>query len=397
VAVAPDGSVIVVGSFATLEEGGTLSLGEASIESDGLTGFVTRYDADGELHWLRALSNGFRVQPHRVAAGADGSVVVTGLMSRDGLEIDGLSARCDVARCAFVAKVDVGGAVRRLTPFWGTGEVRVAGVTPAPWGYLVWGTHLCSLHIGDEEHSSRACRGGPLFASFVARVDHVGDILSVTLIEPEAMSSVAVHDAAQGTDGRFAVSMTAFGSLSIDSTEIAPETPLSIAAWSSMELEPWSWPLGSVEDGVYPSDIAWLGDDIAVVGRATGRFALDGVEITADDGDPLSARRSEDRLQWSRVYAGRSDHSLTDLTVTDDGGLVVAGSAAGNTDLGSGPIAPGPGRGIVAGLDGRGRLVWQHVVAGDGSVARAVASGAGVVAVLEEAGESMGAVRLLVP
>lgn len=82
VAVCPDGSVVVAGSFESSAVFGALlwvPLGLAS--NGGADGFVARYDPDGNLLWVRGIGGPGDDSALDVAVGADGAVYVGGHFS----------------------------------------------------------------------------------------------------------------------------------------------------------------------------------------------------------------------------------------------------------------------------------------------------------------------------
>jgi len=105
IAVTPKGDVYVTGSFS-----GTVTLGEArSLDAEGKSLFVARYDTDGQLVWSRLAGNDQEQSGHNIAVGPRGDCYVSGYVS-GVVELSGHKFGSSTSvKDIFVARLDAEG------------------------------------------------------------------------------------------------------------------------------------------------------------------------------------------------------------------------------------------------------------------------------------------------
>ncbi|KYG02086.1 hypothetical protein BE21_05660, partial [Sorangium cellulosum] len=301
--------------------------------------FVARIEADGAVAWVRRLVDEGHGALRSLAVDAEGDIAVAG-------ELAGVMGAVDLTAPeaqGFVVKLDAWGE-----PRWGT------LVPGKPQDVAVWAA-------GDVVVASALLRHGGSDVA-VARYDPEGEPLWERVFD------------GPGTQEPTGVAVDAYGDVLLTGTfegdlhfgEGAPH--LSSAGMSDLFLATLdeggehvasrSFGDGRRQRG---GDIATgPGGEIALSGTFEGLLGLGGGSALFSEGFSafvveLGAAREH---RFSRAYAAEQPPHLA---LEADGGLVLAGTVEGPTDLGGGPLE-GAGRGsdiVVARLDAEGRHVWS--------------------------------------
>lgn len=115
VAVDADGNSYMVGYF-----NGSATFGSSTINGRGMTDiFVSAYDPDGNLRWVRSAGSDGADEAYGVAVDTEGNVYVTGIISGNAT-FDNLSASGASAGSGFVARYDADGTIEWVQEIGGT-------------------------------------------------------------------------------------------------------------------------------------------------------------------------------------------------------------------------------------------------------------------------------------
>ncbi|WP_437996088.1 hypothetical protein WMF26_33605 [Sorangium sp. So ce185] len=325
--------------------------------------FVARIEADGAVAWVRRLVREGKGALRALAVDAEGNVAIVGEL--EGMMDAELTAD---SLQGFVIKLDADGGLVR-------------------WGELL---------SGKPQDVAMSAAGDVVVAS--ALLGHGGSDVEVTRYSPEGEQLWERVFDGPGTQEPTGVAVDAYGDVLLTGTfegdlhfgEGAPH--LSSAGMSDLFLAKLdeggehvasrSFGDGRRQRG---GDIAiGPGGEIALSGTFEGLLSLGGGSALFSDGFSafvveLGAAREH---RFSRAYAAEQPPHLA---LEADGGLVLAGTVEGPTDLGGGPL-DGAGRGgdiVVARLDAEGRHVWSKRLGPGAGERGGSRSAAGVAALVD--------------
>lgn len=148
VALAPDGDVIVAGSFA-----GPVDFGDQQHQSvnDSSDGFVARLNGDtGATKWSARLASGFDDSVAGVSVGSDGDIAVAGTFASTGL-LGGTPVEARGGDDVFVAVFDATGAQRWQRVVGSGGDDDVAGIARVGSAVVVAGSFPAPLYVEDGD------------------------------------------------------------------------------------------------------------------------------------------------------------------------------------------------------------------------------------------------------
>ncbi|WP_437644232.1 hypothetical protein [Sorangium sp. So ce362] len=329
------------GGFAILggEFEGSLDLGAGPIATGAERDvFVARIEADGAVAWVRRLVDEGQGALQALAVDAGGEIAIAG----DLVGVMGAAGLTAPAQQGFVVKLDAGGGLR-----WGTllpGKPQDVAVSAA--GDVVVASALLGHGGSDVAVARLSAAGVPLWTRVFG---------GAGTQEP---TGVAV-------DARGDVVLTGTFEDDLDFGEGAPR--LSSAGMSDVflaKLDERGEHVASLAFGdgrrQYGGDIEiGPGGEIALSGTFEGLLDLGSGTLFSEGLSAfvveLGAAREH---RFSRAYPAEQPPRLA---LEADGGLVLAGSVEGPTDLGGGPL-DGAGRGsdiVAARLDAEGRHVWS--------------------------------------
>jgi len=402
VAMAPDGDVIVVGSFA-----GTIDTLDGPISSvGGPDVLVAKVAWSGELRWARRYGQEGAQRATAVDVDDDGRIAIGGELEGDliaGEKVVSSAGGTD----GFIALLNQDGEMRWAKTIGdtvlddGSAEAEhqtVAAVKLMPGGGIAAGgsffgdvTIGADHHVSDGEDSfvvqsdtygklfwSRAI-GGPgdqrltsLDVNGDGRIFLGGAFTNVAVLGPhklEAQGSEDIFAAALDAEGSFAWTR-GFGSVDserLTSLSLDGEGDLVVAGTFYKALAFGSQPNqmivgegGSdgfvarlhVQDGDYvharalngplweqPTSVSAHGQDVAVVGSFSGAMDLDvGTMVTVDEDAFVGDLDADLDGIWSQRYGALGSQSATAVTHTEDGAVVFAGDYEQGIDLGEGML-----------------------------------------------------------
>jgi len=368
VALLPDGSSLVTGSFE-----GTMSFGTTTLTSaDGTDFYVAKFDAAGGFVWARAAGGTGYDAGTGIVALADGSALVTGRFL--GPAMFGTTTLSG----DFVAKIDAAGNV-----VWATvAPYSVEGVAALPDG--------SSLVIGQASG-----------AIAVGRLDAAGTVVwtrQAALSGYGYGSSIAaLADGSAIITGAFD-GMATFGAITLTSAGISDAFVAKLDAAGSFV---WATSAGGTGTD-YGQDVAVLPDGSTLV---AGRF-----DLTATFGSTtLTSGGSSDAFVtkldavgsfvWATRMGGADYDFASGIASLPDGSAILTGSFEEEAAFGSTTLtSAGFGDAFAAKLDPSGSVVWASRAGGpvndDGSRVAARADGSAVVTGRFEGTASFGSTTL---
>jgi len=175
-----DGSVVIVGSFAAETIWDPDGPNEISITPDKADPFIVKYTAAGELAWLKTATGTEWESAQRVAAYADGSIIVTGGFGsqiRLGVgETNDTTLNSTAGEAAFIARHNADGALAWARVLWDTEDASAAGLASYPDGsFIVTGAFngTVTFGAGDPNETTRTVSD---WTSFNARYNSDGTL-----------------------------------------------------------------------------------------------------------------------------------------------------------------------------------------------------------------------------
>ncbi|WP_257451429.1 hypothetical protein [Archangium lipolyticum] len=343
---------------------------------------VSKYSPRGELLWVRLLEaparTGVRpyVRAQALTADRHGNLFLTGQQS-GGLDLGG----GPLPAGAFLARLDPEGHPRqaRALPISATelavntwGDITLSGVLSGqvdfgqgpvtgngnaylvqygPEGGLRWvyvdSARGVPMDLAQDEAGDLYLAGGqflppsPFPTPFLTRITSEGRHQWTRRLQ--GASGLAMSVAARG--GQVVVSGHFTGSFAFrQQTFSAPATRGLVLAYEREGKERWGYLLGSTW-GLVAVD---QGQGVVVAGRYTGCEDF-GLGLGGLEGYPgatnlyvLRLQRPTGKLQWFHGYPSTGTLPQ-DLSVTRQGEATLVGTFRDPVDLGTGPLAPGPG------------------------------------------------------
>jgi hypothetical protein len=127
IALAPDGSVLVAGTFR-----GTLDVGTGKLEAYGVKrAYVARFEADGHPRWSVALTPATQPSIDAIAIGPGGSILLAGATN----DAHGSSASTDAR--PFLATLDGEGQLQKVEVLSAEGSAGIRGLAVEPSGSVI--------------------------------------------------------------------------------------------------------------------------------------------------------------------------------------------------------------------------------------------------------------------
>ena len=378
-AAVDDGGAVITGNFY-----GTVDFGDVTLTSAGEDdGFTFKVDDAGRLVWATHTGTGTgRVFPSSIAATSDGGAIVTGVFegaARFG-EVTLTSAG---ERDGFTFKVDDAGRLVWATHTGtGTDQVLVGPVAAtADGGAIVAGRFVGTARFGEVTLAS----AGGTTDGVTFKVDGAGRVVWASRTGTANGSDfVSLGSVAATTDGGAIIAgqfwgSARFGNVTLTSAGGADGVTFKI---DSAGRVAWVSRAGSGPDRVYAPSVTVTADGGAVV---AGRF-----EGTARYGDlTLSSVGNADgvtfkldstgRVVWVTHLPATTTIHPQSVAATTDGGAVVTGGFTGTTHVGDVTLTSTEGGGIDAitfKVDSAGRVLWVAQSGQGGANSSSVDAGA---------------------
>jgi hypothetical protein len=348
VAVAPDGSIVMVGWFT-----GNLGFGGAILSKpSGYDGYVVKLDAAGVLIWQRQIGSTLDyAQALTVAVAPGGEIHVGGRGSGSVVLAPGVETTALGGLDGYVAKLAADG-----TPLWaqslgGPSNEIVAGLVVAPDGDLV----LAGNADGDINVGGSTLGGRGLVDVWVARYD-AGLLHRWSKrfggVENDEIGGLALDpDGRSWLSGAFRSTELDFGGRPMASNG---ESDGFVAALGLDGQHLWSGAYGDASDQVVHALATDGLGNVLVGGKFAGTIAFGGDPWTTGGMyDAFLAKIGPSgQHRWSVAYgtpAGPADQAVTAIERDSTGGAVVAGMFAGNVNLGGGPLTSAGGFDVFVG------------------------------------------------
>ncbi|WP_437964669.1 hypothetical protein WMF04_33945 [Sorangium sp. So ce260] len=351
------GSAILGGEFE-----GSLDLGAGQVATGAERDvFVARLEADGAVAWVRRLVDEGRGALQALAVDAEGEVAIAGelegVMGAAGLTASGLQG--------FVVKLDAAGGLRWATLLPGKPQdvaVSAAGDVVVASALLVRGESdvaVTRLSAAGVPRWTQVFGGAGTQEPTGVAVDARGEVVLTGTFEGELRF---------GEDGP-RLSSAGMTDLFLAKLDEGGGHVASLAFGDGRRQH-----AGDIEIGP-DGGIALSGTFEGLLDLGSSTLFSEGISAFVAELGPAREHR------FSLAYPAEQPPRLA---IEADGGLVLAGSVEGPTDLGGGPL-DGAGRGsdiVVARLDAEGRHVWSKRL-GPGAGSGGRRSAAGVVASLD--------------
>jgi hypothetical protein len=325
VVVAPDGSIIVAGTF-----WGTVTFGGRVLESQAAGAFLVKLTADGSHVWSVARGGGDVEWSRSLAATEDGGAVLAGTVT--GLAGYGSSD-------SFLARYSSDGELL-WEGLWGNSErdeyIEAVSVSPAG-SILAVGSFNSTFSLGGDPVAT-AGRLDAFLASYSAEGGHLwsrqlgGD------------GDDRAYDIAIDQSGAFAVSGYFTTRLRIDGTvlEASGWRGKFLARFSQLGELVWARVLEQPEDLPVPTRLSFdSAGDLVVAGYVAGTDADHDIAIAkhhGSDGSPI---------WWTRFESEGHDHALG-VATNEENEVVVTGSFQGKVAFGAAPLRSGGRRAALA-------------------------------------------------
>lgn len=389
VAVALDGSFVVVGSFSErldLDGAGPISPLVSAGSSDA---FVARFSAAGALLWAHRLGGAEYDTATAVALGFDGSAVVAGTFedtAAPGVSGTGITLTSAGDADTFVARYTAAGAISWAFRAGGPGYDNANGVAVDAAGNAVMVGNFDGAASFDGRGGSAQLTAAGEADAFLARYTSVGTLINtnsaggagydsatdVSLL-PDGSAVMVGMFTGRATFGRAGTAITVDSAGSIDAF---------VARYAANGNPVWA--VGEGGAGVdLARSVSVGGEDIYVAGEfsATAEFGSGALAIDLDadalsDGF-LAAYTASGGVRWVENISGGGRERATDVAVGADGSVIVGGVFSEPILLGDAPVAGegmqvtvvsrGGDDAIVARYSSGGMLRWAQSSGGPGN------------------------------
>jgi len=362
-AVDAAGNTLVTGSFQ-----GTLTIGTDVLTSNGTDVFLAKFGPGGQPLWANSYGGAnTQVAQGVTFDGAGNAIVVGQFLGNINFGGGNLSSPGCCFEDLFVAKLDADGAYVWGKQF-GDGDVeRAKAVTVnAADEIFITGEYKSSLDFGDGGIADTAGD----FNLFVAKLSAAGDgVWSASFGDGVAESG---EEIAIDVNGDVIIAGDFEGGLSLGATTLtAPgDQSLFVAKLSGQNGTPiWASAYGDDSASTDAVSVDAQGD-VYVGGSYRGSIDFGDGPMTSGTGDDVFVLKiaSSGALTWWQSFGSSSPQMLGGLAVTPGGDAYVAGSFAGDINLGAGVLMSGGGADVYAGklLTEDGCLGYQVVYGGAG-------------------------------
>ncbi len=352
IAVAGDGGVLVTGSFIGEATFGAGEAGETILSgANGNEIFVARYDPDGTLDWVRAVTGTDHDWGYDIAAMPDGGAVITGQFEWDATfgagDAGETTLNAYLGKDIYLARFHPDGSLAWARRAGGEGDNTGHAVAVAPdGGVLVTGEFRQSALFGEGDPAETTLVATSASDVFLAKYAADGSLEWVR----KAGSATALDEAddvgwdvSAGSDGAIFVTGE-FGETAIFGEGEPNQTELTATGLGNLFLARFSadgnldWvrrSSGSFSD--VGTGVAATEEGGAVV---TGRFhgstsfadgKADGVELDLDAIGLFDIMVAEFDSSGELLYAQRAggytgEDAGNGIAMADDGGILIAGA-----------------------------------------------------------------------
>jgi hypothetical protein len=339
VAQAADGSLLVAASFT-----GTLQLGDATMQADGVDAFVAKIDDGGRPAWVQQLGGAGEQRVRDLATAADGAVWVVGAFQQQ-LAAEATALTSAGGSDAFVMRLDGDGSPRWTRALHSGGNNVAHTVTPVADGAVVGGSYNQPANFDGQSLHHAAQED-----AFVAALNADGS--TRWLRSFGGSGSDVVRSIAADAQGQLA--LAAFFTKEIDvggpPHYSAGCEDLLVARLDADGEHLWSVAFGS-EDAEVPRAIAVDSQGgVVVAGAFYGILDFGAGPMTsAGDGDGFVLKLGATGThRWSRQLGDAGRQSLVAVAVDAADRLLLGGSFEGTLDFGGIPLASAGARDVLA-------------------------------------------------
>jgi hypothetical protein len=353
VAVGSDGSIVVVGEFT-----GTATFGTTTLTSAGSRdAFIAKLSSDGVWLWAVRAGGAASDQAAAVALATDGAdagaVFVSGFFQGEA-GFGGTTLDGEGSTKAFVARLAADGSWVWAVQSAGTGGDAARSVAVAPDGsaVVVAGYYEGTSEFGDAELTSLS-DGGDLFVAKLAGADGTWQWAR----SGEAAEYAEATAVTLAPDGSILVAGGHVGELTFGTVEIAGigRTDMFVAKLGADGTWIWAVPVGgAATDDTFALGLGAAADGSAVVvGIFTGSATFGATELESSGAnDVLVARIAADGTwQWALRAGGTDGDDANAVAVAADGSSVVTGRFGGTGAFGTSSLtSAGSADVFVAGI-----------------------------------------------
>ncbi len=383
-AAAPDGDVLIAGSFESSQSIGGQTLASAGSED----AYLVRLSPDGTLRWALRMGGPGRDRALAVAVDADGFAWVAGSFE-ESIEAGSAELVSAGAQDAFWVRVSPEGAILRAHRTGGGASDAATGIAVGDDGRAAVSGYFGGVaDVGSVRLTSAGGRD-----AFVAQLGLDGSPIWAQAIGGKG------DDAAWAVDAQSAVAVAGHfeGALAVGAQTLrADHSDAFTVLFDADGAVEWAWAATGPAEGrasaiaLTPGGGAVVGGDYAGsldVGEAStldtgppGRTFL-GAAYDADADAFVAHVNFEGATVWAQSFAGPDEDRVSSLSLTP-GGVVVGGMTARGGSMGAlilkGGVRPD---GFVLQLDSHGTPLWAYSLGEGGGAAVALDSlGAIVVA-----------------
>lgn len=348
-AVAPDGDVILAGTFH-----GTLDLGGGDLVADDQDAFVARLSGDGAHVWSERFGGAGDQEAFDVVVDPGGDMIVVGSF-HEAVGFGGPELISEGGSDVYVAKLDASGGhvwSRRFgdeAPYQSATSVAVDGEGDL----VVGGAFDGTIDLGGESLDSAGNTDG-----FGARLDTSGGHLWSLRFGDDQLD-LPPKLAVDGAGG--VVLFGSFsGTINLGGSDLTAEASfdLFLARLDAAGDHVWSRSFGDDENQNAHAFAVDADGSTLITGAFEGTLDLGGPVLTSDGLDGFIARldASGDHV-WSKAFNGVG----IGVDVDDEGNLYLVGRFTGSVELGGPPIRDNGGADLfVAKLDPAGGHLWSQ-------------------------------------
>ncbi len=275
---------------------------------------VSRMRADGQMMWTILLGGKRYDEGRAITRAADGNLFVLGMTKSFSKDYD---------RDIYVAKIDLKGELLWQKSIGGTRDEQPGGIAGLDDGGV--------MVVGDTESYGKRYRD-----IYIAKLNKEGKLVFARTVGGEKRDEA--HDITRLSDGNLAL-------VGVRVTRKNYEE-FFVMKLDQEGKQLWAKTFGEYDDDSLESVTATPDGGMVAVGK-TRSYGSEQTDLT------VMRLSAEGRVLWHKVYGFKYYEYANAVTMTRDGGFMVAG---GTSTLGKGSHSV-----YMLALDGNGKLLWSHV------------------------------------
>ena len=372
VAGTSDGGYIAGGYFSD-----TIQVGNETLTSNGRSdGLIIKYDADGEIEWVKNIGESDSNYIRSVAETSDGGVIVGGYFYGT-IQVENETLTSNGSSDGLIIKYNSEGEVEWAKNIGGSDEDEIQSVAPTSDGGYIAGGYFYSktIQVGNETLTSNGRSDG-----LIIKYDADGEVEWTKNIG--GSGNDYIYSVAQTSDGGilaggyFYSKTIQVGNETLTNNSINSGSDGLIIKYNSVGEVEWTKNIGgSGDDYIY--SVAQTSDEGFIAGGYfQGTIQVEDETLTEPSNSSTSTDGiiikydSEGKVEWAKNIGGTSTDYIYSVASTSDGGYIAGGCfqsstiRVGNETLTNNSYSDD---GLIIKYNDEGKVEWAKDIGGSNS------------------------------